>query len=184
MLNPTLDVGMKSIFETTSRINVQTPTSVAPLPITTLTMTSSTIATTTTTSQAPILPTTVLSDIIQHLPSFGSLFRFDDRLRSLEENFSESDRLCEEAQRENDEFLRTVDENIKKIIKEQVKEQVKAQVSKILPRIKQAVNEQLEAEVLTRLSHSSRTFYAVAADLSEIELKKIFIKKIEVQTLQ
>nr|GFB77239.1 hypothetical protein [Tanacetum cinerariifolium] len=34
----------------------------------------------------------------------------------------QSDQLCNEAQRENDEFLRTVDENIKKIIKEQVKE--------------------------------------------------------------
>nr|GFC26859.1 hypothetical protein [Tanacetum cinerariifolium] len=69
---------------------VETPTSVAPLPITTPTMTSSTIATTTTTrSQAPILPKIVSSDIIQHLPSFGSLFRFDDRLRLMEENFSE-----------------------------------------------------------------------------------------------
>nr|GEU28596.1 hypothetical protein [Tanacetum cinerariifolium] len=84
-----------------------------------------------------------------------------------------------ETQRENDKFLGTVDENIKKIIKEQVKEQVKVQVSKILPRIKQAVNKQLEAEVLTRSSHSSRTSYAVAADLSEMELKKILIEKIE-----
>nr|GEZ14291.1 hypothetical protein [Tanacetum cinerariifolium] len=83
MLNPILDVGMESIFETTSRIDVQTPTSVAPLPITAPTMTSSTIATTIATSQAPILPTTILSDVIQHLPSFGSLFRFDDRLRNL-----------------------------------------------------------------------------------------------------
>nr|GFA85938.1 hypothetical protein [Tanacetum cinerariifolium] len=91
----------------------------------------------------------------------------------------QSDRLCEEAQKENDKFLRTVDENIKKIIKEQVKEQVKAQVSKILPRIEQAVNEQLEAEFLTKSSHSSRTSYAVAADLSEMELKKILIKKME-----
>nr|GEW25636.1 retrovirus-related Pol polyprotein from transposon TNT 1-94 [Tanacetum cinerariifolium] len=73
----------------------------------------------------------------------------------------------------------TVDENMKKIIKEQVKEQVKVQVSKILPRIKQAMNEQLEAEVLTRSSHSSKTSYAVTADLSEIELKKILIEKIE-----
>nr|GEW21764.1 hypothetical protein [Tanacetum cinerariifolium] len=207
--------GMESIFETTSQMDVQTPTLVAPLPITTPTMTSSTIATTTT-SQAPILPTTVPSDIIQNLPSFGSLFHFDDRLRSLEENFSEvmqtnqfvgavfaiprivqhymdqwineavkvsvqiqSDRLRDEDQRENDEFLRTVDENIKKIIKEQVKEQVKVQVSKILPRIEQTVNEQLEAEVLTRSSHSSRTSYAVAADLSEMELKKILIEKME-----
>nr|GFB74290.1 hypothetical protein [Tanacetum cinerariifolium] len=60
----------------------------------------------------------------------------------------QSDRLREEAQKENDEFLRTVDENIKKIIKERVKEQVKAQVSKILPKIEQAVNEQLEAEFI------------------------------------
>nr|GEX33788.1 retrovirus-related Pol polyprotein from transposon TNT 1-94 [Tanacetum cinerariifolium] len=58
-----------------------TPTSVAPLPITAPTMTFSTIAITTTTSQAPILPTTVPSTIIQNLPNFGLLFRFDDRLR-------------------------------------------------------------------------------------------------------
>nr|GEY92498.1 hypothetical protein [Tanacetum cinerariifolium] len=82
----------------------------------------------------------------------------------------QSDQLREEAQRENDEFLRTVDENIKKIIKEQVKEQVKAQVYKIFPRIEQAVNEQLEAEVLTRSSHSSRTSYAVAAESDKIIL--------------
>nr|GEY71746.1 hypothetical protein [Tanacetum cinerariifolium] len=215
-LTPVNPDGMESIFETTSQIDVQTPTSVAPLPITTPTMTSSTIATTTTTSQAPILPTIVLSDIIQNLPNFGSLFCFDDRLRSLEENFSEvmqtnqfavdvsaipiivqqymgqrmneaikvavqiqSDWLRDEAQRENDDFLRTVDENIKKIIKEQVKDQVKVQVLKILPRIEQAVNEQLEAEVLTRSSHSSRTSYAIVADLFEMELKKILIEKIE-----
>nr|GFC78762.1 hypothetical protein [Tanacetum cinerariifolium] len=82
----------------------------------------------------------------------------------------QSDLLRDEAQRENDEFLRTVDENIKKIIKEHVKEQVKVKVSKILPRIEQAMNEQLKAEVLTRSSHSSRTSYAVAADLSDMEL--------------
>nr|GEV47216.1 hypothetical protein [Tanacetum cinerariifolium] len=48
-----------------------------------------------------------------------------------------------------------------KINREQVKKQVKVQVSKILPMIEQAVNEQLEAEVLTRSSHSSRTSYAL-----------------------
>nr|GEZ13383.1 hypothetical protein [Tanacetum cinerariifolium] len=60
----------------------------------------------------------------------------------------QSDHLRDEAQRENDEFLKSVDENIKKIIKEHVKEQVK-------------------------------TSYAVAADLSEIELKKILIEKMK-----
>nr|GEY44028.1 hypothetical protein [Tanacetum cinerariifolium] len=46
-------------------------------------------------------------------------------------------------------------------------------------RIEEAVNAQLEAEVLTRSSHSLRTSYVVAADLSEMELKKIRIDKME-----
>nr|GFA66256.1 hypothetical protein [Tanacetum cinerariifolium] len=91
----------------------------------------------------------------------------------------QSDRLCDEAQKENDEFLKTIDENMQKIIKEQVKEQVKVQISKILPKIEQTVNEQLKAEVLTRSSNSSKTSYAVVANLSEMELKKILIEKME-----
>nr|GEW29553.1 hypothetical protein [Tanacetum cinerariifolium] len=143
MLNPTPDAGIESIFETTSQMDVLTPTSVATLPV------------------------------------------FDHRLKTLEENFFEfmqtnqfagaissipmivhrymdqridkavkvaiqlqSDRLRDEAQAENDEFLKTIDENMQKIIKEQVKKQVK-------------------------------TSYAVAADLSEMELKKILIEKME-----
>nr|GFA01325.1 hypothetical protein [Tanacetum cinerariifolium] len=91
----------------------------------------------------------------------------------------QSDRLQDEAQAKNEEFLKNLDENIQKIIKEQVKEQVKVQVSKILPKIEKTVNEQLEAEVLTRSSNSSKTSYTVAADLSEMELKKILIEKME-----
>nr|GEV50002.1 hypothetical protein [Tanacetum cinerariifolium] len=140
--------GMESTFETTSQLDVQTPTSVAPLHMFAPTMTPSTIATITTTSQEPILPTTVSSNIIQNLPNFGSLFRFDDRLRTLEANFSE--------------FIQA--------------NQFAGAVSAI-PGI--AVNEQLEAEVLTRSSHLSRTSYAVAADLSEMELKRILIEMME-----
>nr|GEV04245.1 retrovirus-related Pol polyprotein from transposon TNT 1-94 [Tanacetum cinerariifolium] len=86
-------------------------------------------------------------------------------------NIGEEERNDKEE--EEDELYRD------KIIKEQVKEQVKAQVSKILPRIEQVVNELLKAEVLTRSSYSSRTSYVVTADLSEMELKKILIEKIE-----
>nr|GFA86932.1 hypothetical protein [Tanacetum cinerariifolium] len=68
-----LNVGMESIFETTSQMDAQTPTSVAPLPMIAPTMTPSTIASITTTSQAPILPTTAPSTIIQDLPNFGLL---------------------------------------------------------------------------------------------------------------
>nr|GFC11618.1 hypothetical protein [Tanacetum cinerariifolium] len=56
---------------------------------------------------------------------------------------------------------------------------VKEQVLRILPRIKESVNATLEAEVLTKSSHSSRTSYVIAADLSEMELKKILIEKME-----
>nr|GEW79885.1 copia protein [Tanacetum cinerariifolium] len=91
----------------------------------------------------------------------------------------QSDRLREEAQKENDEFLKTIDENMQKIIKEHVKEHVEVQVSKILPRIEQTVNEQLEAKVLTQSSNSPKTSYDVSADLSEMELKNILIEKME-----
>nr|GEX29713.1 hypothetical protein [Tanacetum cinerariifolium] len=60
-----------------------------------------------------------------------------------------------------------------------VKSQVKEQVSRIFPRIEESVNAQLEAEVLTRSSNSSRTSYAVVADLTEMELKKILFEKME-----
>nr|GEU70058.1 uncharacterized mitochondrial protein AtMg00810-like [Tanacetum cinerariifolium] len=93
----------------------------------------------------------------------------------------QSDRLQNEGQAKNEDFLKKLDENIQKIIREQVKEQVKVQVSKILPKIKKTVNDQLEAEVLTHSSNSSKTSYAVAVDLSELELKKILIKKMEQQ---
>nr|GFD24538.1 hypothetical protein [Tanacetum cinerariifolium] len=112
------------------------------------------------------------------------VFRFDDRLKSLEANFSEY--------RQTNPFAEAVSNipgiihqymnqqmNKARIIKEQVKVQVKEQVSRILPRIDQSVNAQLEAEVLTRLSHSSRTSYAVSVDLLEMELKKILIEKME-----
>ncbi|GJT33340.1 hypothetical protein Tco_0923759 [Tanacetum coccineum] len=65
------------------------------------------------------------------------------------------ERLRDEAQAENADFLNKLDDNIKKIIKDQVKEQVKAQVSNILPKIEKTVNEQLEAEVMTRSSLES-----------------------------
>ncbi|GKB91651.1 hypothetical protein Tco_0963923 [Tanacetum coccineum] len=91
----------------------------------------------------------------------------------------QSERLRDEAQAENADFINKLDDNIKKIIKDQVKEQVKAQVSKILPKIKKTVNEQLKAEVLTRSSNESKTTHVVAANLSKLVLKKILIDKME-----
>ncbi|GKB22867.1 hypothetical protein Tco_0862268, partial [Tanacetum coccineum] len=91
----------------------------------------------------------------------------------------QSDRLRDEAQAKNEEFINKLDNSIKKIIKEQVKVQVKEQVSKILPRIKKSVNEQLEVEVLNRSSNEAKTSHAIAANLSELKLKKTLIDKME-----
>nr|GFB78500.1 hypothetical protein [Tanacetum cinerariifolium] len=82
MLNPINDAGMESIFTTASSpiVSLQTPTPI---------MTPSTIAIITTSSDAPIPPTTIPSIILENLPTFNSVFRFDERLRSLETTFSE-----------------------------------------------------------------------------------------------
>ncbi|GJS51624.1 hypothetical protein Tco_0624986 [Tanacetum coccineum] len=86
-----------------------------------------------------------------------------------------SNKLREEAQAENDEFLKLIDSNIKNIIKDQVK----AQVSKIMPKVEKYVTETLGAEVLGRSSNQPQYSYATAASLTEFELKKILIDKIE-----
>ncbi|GJV08401.1 hypothetical protein Tco_1346057 [Tanacetum coccineum] len=85
------------------------------------------------------------------------------------------DRIREESNTENQQFLDSIDEGMKKVIKEQVKKEV----SKITPKIKKLVNDQLVSEVLVRSSKEAKTSHAVAANLSELELKKILIDKME-----
>nr|GEZ15363.1 hypothetical protein [Tanacetum cinerariifolium] len=148
MLNSISDAGVESIFTTAS-------SPVAPLPTPTPTMTPSTITTITTATQAPIPPTPIPSEILQNLPTFDLVFRFNERLKSLEASFSyyrQTNLFAEAVSNipENDELRKTIDDNMKRIIKEQVKSQVKDQVSRILPRIEQSVNAQLESKVLTR----------------------------------
>nr|GFC68616.1 hypothetical protein [Tanacetum cinerariifolium] len=81
-LNPISDVGIESIFTTTSSpiVSLETPTPI---------MTPSTIATITTSGEAPIPPPTIPRIILENLPTFNSIFRFEERLRSLETSFSE-----------------------------------------------------------------------------------------------
>ncbi|GJT76093.1 hypothetical protein Tco_1042818 [Tanacetum coccineum] len=221
MLNPNPDTCIDSILnlniESTSLVDVPVTTNDEIPPSSVTTLPPPPIPLIQPLQQTPVsTPTIVPSTSLQNLPTFGSLFKFEDRVKSLEDDFSEfkqtnlfaeavssipgivdkylanqmneavkaavqlqSDRLRDEAQAENEDFINKIDENIKKIIKEQVKVQVKEQVSKILPRIEKSVNEQLEAEVLIRSSNEAKTSHAVAANLSELELKKILIDKME-----
>nr|GEY09288.1 hypothetical protein [Tanacetum cinerariifolium] len=152
--------GIDSLFESTPRVDVPVTTIVEPLLLTAPTLPPPFIPTISQVQQAPepspaTAPSTSLHDHLNF--AVTSILGIVDRY--LDHRMNEAVKVA--------------------IIKEQVKEQVKVQVSKMLPKIRKTVNEHLEAEVLTRVSNSSKTSYVVAADLSELELKKILIEKIE-----
>nr|GFA57902.1 hypothetical protein [Tanacetum cinerariifolium] len=69
-------------------MHVLAPTTVASLTLSAPTLTPLTIPTISTVPQAPTPLTTTLSTVLQDLPNFGSLSRFDHRLKTLEANFS------------------------------------------------------------------------------------------------
>ncbi|GKA57839.1 hypothetical protein Tco_0757027 [Tanacetum coccineum] len=194
MLNPRPDTSIDLIFNTEATSLVDVPvTTIAEPPLvfaTTLPLTPTSLITHMQQTTFPI-PTTAPSYFLfkkkpSKLRDLSSIPGIVDAYLANKMNDAvktdvqlKSDRLRDEAQAKNKDFLNKLDDNIKKIIKEQVKEQVKAQVSKILPKIDKTVNEQLEAEVMTRSSTESKTSLAIAANLSELELKKILIEKME-----
>ncbi|GJU47386.1 hypothetical protein Tco_1204652 [Tanacetum coccineum] len=216
MFNPNPDTGIESILnvESTSLVDVPVTLNVEIPPASATTLTPLPLPLILPQQQTPVPTTTnALIPSFQDLPNFGSLFRFDNQLKTLEDSFSEfkqtnqfatalssilnivdnylgsklkdavdvavqlkSDKLKKDAQTENQDFINNLDAHMQKIIKEQV---VIKQVSKILLKIKQSVNDQLKAELLTRSSNEAQTSYAVAAKLSEFELKNILMDKIE-----
>ncbi|GJY99204.1 hypothetical protein Tco_0516634 [Tanacetum coccineum] len=193
MLNPSPDTGIDSIFnlntELTSLVDVSVTTIAETLLLSAATLPPPPIPLISHLQQTPVpTPATVPSSSLQDLPNLAvSLIpgivntclanKMNEAVKTVVQ--LQSDRLRDEAQADNEGFINKLDGNLKKIIKEQVKEQVKAQVSKIFPKIEKTINEQLEAEVLTRSSNESKTSHVVAANLFELELKKILIDKVE-----
>ncbi|GJS21451.1 hypothetical protein Tco_0450083 [Tanacetum coccineum] len=127
--------------------------------------------TTTTTSPSITLP---------EIPDFASLFRFDQRVSNLETKMSEFNQTSQVANAVSS-IPGIVDNYLASKMKEQaiIKEQVQYQVSKIMPHIEKYVTKTLEGEVLVRSTNQPQTSYAVGASLSEHELKKILIDKME-----
>ncbi|GKB85135.1 hypothetical protein Tco_0957407 [Tanacetum coccineum] len=157
MINPNPDTGIDSILnfntESTSLIdvpitmNVEMPLSSAttlpppPIPL-----------------NQPLQQTAVTTPIV--VPSIVDNYLASKSKDAVDMAVQlQSNKLREEAQAENDEFLNKIDSNIKAIIKDQVK----GQVSKILLKIKQYVTESLGAEVLVKSTNQPQTSYAVAA---------------------
>ncbi|GJS76635.1 hypothetical protein Tco_0726516 [Tanacetum coccineum] len=176
MLNPIPDTCIDSIlnlnFESTSLVDVhvtthnQIPpssvTTLPPPPIPLIQPLQQTLVSTT---------TIVLSTSLQNLPNFGSLFKFEERVKALENEFSEFKQTNPFA-----EAVSSIHGIVDKYLANQMNEAVKAVVQL---KIKKSVNEQLEAEVLIRSSNEAKTSHAVAANLSELEVKKILIDKME-----
>nr|GEU30985.1 hypothetical protein [Tanacetum cinerariifolium] len=94
---------------------------------------------------------------------------------SVSSDLLQTNKLKKEAQAKNQEFLNQVDLTMTTINKEQVQ----AQVSKIMLKNEKYVTESLGAKVLVRTTNQPQASYTVATSLSEFELKKILIDKIE-----
>nr|GEV58536.1 hypothetical protein [Tanacetum cinerariifolium] len=158
--------GIDSLFESTLRVDVLVTTTVEPLPLT-----------------APTLPSPSILIISQFPKAFSSIPDIVDRYIDHRINEAvkvavqlQSNRLRNEAQADNEDFLDKLDENIQKIIKEQVKEQVKVQVSKILPKIEKTVNEakkiiieKMESNKSIHRSDEQRNLYKALVDAYECD---------------
>ncbi|GKE10658.1 hypothetical protein Tco_1414209 [Tanacetum coccineum] len=171
-ISSTTDKGIDSILtphiESTTLVNV--PISVATTnPATTTTNPPPLFPVTQSSQQTPVTTTTTTNPSITPLPllNFSSVFYFNQRLKS--------NKLREEAQAENQEFLNSLDSNMQKLIKDQVK----TQTSKIKSKVEKYVTESLGAKVLIRSTNQPQTSYRIASSLSELELKRILMDKIE-----
>nr|GEX30819.1 retrovirus-related Pol polyprotein from transposon TNT 1-94 [Tanacetum cinerariifolium] len=167
---PSPDVGIDSLFEPTPWVDVQITTTAAPLPLTSSTIYSYHFSI----QQAPT-PTPATSTL-HDLPYFSSLFRYiDHRMNEAVKVVIQIqfDRLRDEPQAENEDFLNKLDENIQKIIKEQVKELVKtsfvvvADLSEL--KLKKILIEKLESNKSIHQSDEQRNLYKALVDAYECD---------------
>ncbi|GKB30608.1 hypothetical protein Tco_0870009 [Tanacetum coccineum] len=98
MLNPSPDIGIDSLFnlntESTSLVDVPVTTLAEPPLLSATTLPPPPTPLITHLQQTPVpTPPTVPSSSLQDLPNFGSLFGFDHRLKTLENNFSEFNQM-------------------------------------------------------------------------------------------
>ncbi|GKD94758.1 hypothetical protein Tco_1374595 [Tanacetum coccineum] len=175
MLNPNPDTGIDSILnintKSTSLVDVPVTMNVEMPPSSATTLPPSPVTLIQPLQQTPVsTPTIIPSTSLQNLPTFGSLFKFEDRVKALEDDFS--------VFKQTNQFTEAVS-SIPSIVDTYLANKMNEAVKTILPKIEKTVNEKLEAEVLTRSSNESKTSHAVAANLYELELKKILIDKME-----
>ncbi|GJR91275.1 hypothetical protein Tco_0215286 [Tanacetum coccineum] len=144
-------------------------------------------------------PTTEATNPISALPNFASVFQFNNRVSALEKDVAElkkDDLLNTQVTALVDEHLdsrlgATRDEFMSYLsasITARITKQVKIQLPQILPKevsnfappvIKSMVTESLEHAVLAKESSQPQSTYEAAASLTEFELNKILIDKMD-----
>ncbi|GJW18203.1 hypothetical protein Tco_0025639 [Tanacetum coccineum] len=144
-------------------------------------------------------PTTKATNPQSLLPDFASVFQFNNRVSALEKDVSElkkddplktqvtalvHEHLDARLGATRDEFMNYLSASITARITEQVKNQLPQILPKevsnfALPVIQKMVKESLEDAVLAKESSQPQSSYEAAATLTEFELKKILIDKMD-----
>ncbi|GJT80878.1 retrovirus-related pol polyprotein from transposon TNT 1-94 [Tanacetum coccineum] len=142
----------------------------------------------------PTLTPTASETTTSHptLLDFASIFKFNERVFNLEKDLSEMKQVDQYAQAlssipaidEKNAYIELVDTSMRAIIKEEVNTQLPQILPQVVsdfvnPVIEKNVTESVEAAVLTRSSSQPTSTYKAVASLSEFELTKILIDKME-----
>ncbi|GKA41210.1 hypothetical protein Tco_0733803 [Tanacetum coccineum] len=145
-------------------------------------------------SRATPTPTPTTSEattLFPTLPDFSSVFKFNDRVTKLETDLSKAKQVDQYAQAIS--FIPAIvdyyiNNKLGETIHKAIQEEVKTQLPQILPKavsdfatpvIEGNVTESLEADVLAKSSSQPKSTYEAAASLSEYELTKILLEKME-----
>ncbi|GKB43270.1 hypothetical protein Tco_0888212 [Tanacetum coccineum] len=143
-------------------------------------------------------PTIETTNPLSTLPDFASVFRFNDRITALEKEVAKlkkdplhtqvttlvDEHLDTRLGETREEFMNFLSESLTARIKEQVKDQLPQilpkEVSNFAPPVIEALIKESRDEVtLAKVSSQPHSTYEAASTLTEFELKKILIDKIE-----
>ncbi|GKC58307.1 hypothetical protein Tco_1085905, partial [Tanacetum coccineum] len=143
-------------------------------------------------------PTIETTNPLSTLPDFASVFRFNDRITALEKEVAElkkdplhtqvttlvDEHLDTRFEETREEFMNFLSESLTARIKEQVKDQLPhilpKEVSNFAPPVFKKLIKELRDEVtLAKVSSQPQSTYEAAYTLTEFELKKILLDKME-----
>ncbi|GJX05790.1 hypothetical protein Tco_0193722 [Tanacetum coccineum] len=143
-------------------------------------------------------PTIETTNPLSTLPDFASVFRFNDRITTLEKEVAElkkdplhtqvttlvDEHLDTRLGETREEFMNFLSESLTVRIKEQVKDQLPQILPKEVsnfapPVIEKLIKESRDEVTLAKVSSQPQSTYEAASTLTEFELKKILLDKME-----